>query len=253
MSASRRDFLRMSTLAGAGLVIRVPFASAAAGTEESFAPNQWLRVAPDGKVTLVVARSEMGQGVRTALAMILAEELEADWTTVRIEQASTSPLYEDMNTGGSDSIESSWRPLRRAAAAARTMLIAAAAKSWSVEPDSCRAEKGSVVHGPTGRRLSYGRLASAAAREAVPKEPALKDPRDFRIVGTPVLRVDGPDIVTGKATYGLDARVPGMAFAAVARCPVAGGKARRFDASKASAVPGVLKVAEVSTGVAVVG
>jgi isoquinoline 1-oxidoreductase beta subunit len=252
MSASRRDFLRMSTLAGAGLVIRVPFASAAAGTEESFAPNQWLRVAPDGKVTLVVARSEMGQGVRTALAMILAEELEADWTTVRIEQASTSPLYEDMNTGGSDSIESSWRPLRRAAAAARTMLIAAAAKSWSVEPDSCRAEKGSVVHGPTGRRLSYGRLASAAAREAVPKEPALKDPRDFRIVGTPVLRVDGPDIVTGKATYGLDARVPGMAFAAVARCPVAGGKARRFDASKASAVPGVLKVAEVSTGVAVV-
>jgi isoquinoline 1-oxidoreductase beta subunit len=251
MRASRRDFLRLSTLAGAGLVIRIPFAEGA-GPAESFAPNQWLRVAPDGQVTLVVARSEMGQGVRTALAMILAEELEADWANVRIEQASTSPLFEDMNTGGSDSIESSWRPLRRAAAAARTMLLSAAAKSWGVEAGSCRAEKGSVVHGPTGRRLSYGRLASAAALEAVPKEPVLKDAKDFRIVGTPVLRVDGPDIVTGKATYGLDARVPGMAFAAVARCPVAGGKVRRFDASKAKAVPGVVKVAEVSTGVAVV-
>lgn len=251
MSTSRRDFLRISSLAGAGLVIRVPFA-AAAGAPEMFAPNQWLRVAPDGKVTLVVARSEMGQGVRTALAMILAEELEADWARVSIEQASTGPLYEDMNTGGSDSIESSWIPLRRAAASARTMLVAAAAKHWNVEAGSCRAERGFVVHGPTARRLSYGNLASAAARETVPKEPALKDPKDFRIVGTPVLRVDGPNIVMGKATYGLDARVPGMVFAAVARCPVAGGKPRRFDASKARAVPGVLTVAEVSTGIAVI-
>ena len=241
----------MSTLAGAGLVIRVPFA-AAAGAEQTFTPSQWLRVAPDGKVTLVVARSEMGQGVRTALAMILADELEADWGSVAIEQASTGPLFTDMNTGGSDSIESSWLPLRRAAATARAMLVAAAAKSWGVEAGSCVADKGSVVHRPTGRRRSFGALASAAAREAAPKEPVLKDARDFRIVGTPVLRVDGPDIVTGKATYGLDARVPFLAFAAVARCPVAGGRARRFDASKARAIPGVLKVAEVSTGVAVV-
>jgi isoquinoline 1-oxidoreductase subunit beta len=250
MSPSRRDFLRMSTLAGAGLVIRVPLAAAGAG--ETFAPNQWLRVAPDGKVTLVVARSEMGQGVRTALAMILADELEADWASVAIEQASPGPSYTDMNTGGSDSIESSWLPLRRAAAAARAMLVAAAARGWSVEEGSCRAEKGSVVHVPTGRRLSYGRLASAAAREAIPAEPALKDAKDFRILGTPVLRVDGPDIVTGKAAYGLDARVPDMAFAAVARCPVAGGRARRFDASKTMTIPGVQKIAEVSTGVAVV-
>jgi isoquinoline 1-oxidoreductase beta subunit len=252
--ASRRDFLRLSGLAGAGLVIRVPFASGAspASAGQAFAPNQWLRVAPDGKITLVIARSEMGQGVRTALAMILADELEANWASVSVEQASTSPLYDDMNTGGSDSIESSWLPLRRAAAAARTMLVAAAAKSWKVDVETCRAEVGTVLHVPTGRRLSYGRLASAAAREVVPKEPPLKDPKEFRIVGTPVLRVDGPNIVSGRATYGLDARVPGMLFASVARCPVAGGKLRKMEATKARAVPGVVKVAEISTGVAVI-
>ena len=255
MSASRRDFLKLSGLAGAGLVVRVPFlkapAPAAAGAEP-FAPNQWLRVGSNGRVTLVVARTEMGQGVRTALSMILAEELEADWASVSIEQASTGPLYADMNTGGSDSVESSWMPLRQAAASARTMLVAAAAQGWNVPVESCRAERGSVVHAPTGRRLSYGRLAAAAARLPVPKDPALKNPKDFRIVGKPVRRVDGPAIVSGKARYGLDTRVPGMLFAAVARCPVAGGKLSRLDAVKARAVPGVVKVVEVSTGVAVV-
>jgi isoquinoline 1-oxidoreductase beta subunit len=203
-------------------------------------------------VTLVVARTEMGQGVRTALARILADELEADWGSVSVEQASTGPLYADMNTGGSDSVEGSWMLLRRAAAAARTMLIGAAAQRWDAAVASCRAERGSVVHVPTGRRLSYGSLAAAAARLPVPGDPPLKDPKDFRLVGNPARRVDGPAIVTGAARYGLDSRVPGMLFAAVARCPVVGGKLRRFDAAKARSMPGVVRVLEVSTGVAVV-
>jgi isoquinoline 1-oxidoreductase subunit beta len=256
MNATRRDFLRHGTLAGAGvLVLRVPLlaeaAKAAAGAAR-FVPNQWLRIAGDGQVTLVVARSEMGQGVRTSLAMILAEELEADWAAIAIEQASPSPAYEDMSTGGSDSVSASWGPLRKAGAAAREMLLEAAAQTWKVERGTCRAEKGSVRHVASGRHLSYGALVSLAATLPVPKEPALKDPKDFRIVGTPVRRVDGPEIVSGRATYGLDARVPGMVFAAVARCPVAGGKASRFDAAKAKKIPGVQEVFEISSGIAVV-
>ena len=148
-------------------------------------------------MTLVVARSEMGQGVRTSLAMILAEELEADWSSVSIEQASPSPDYEDMSTGGSDSVASSWGVLRKAAAAARAMLVDAAARRWKAPAGECRAEKGFVVHAPTGRRLGFGALAADAARLPVPKEPPLKDPKDFRIVGTRVPRIDGPAIVTG--------------------------------------------------------
>lgn len=254
MSASRRDFLRWSALAGAGLVIRVPMVAGkrVPGAPVRFVPNQWLRVGTDGRVTLIVARSEMGQGVRTCLAMILAEELEADWSSVFIEQASPTPLYEDMNTGGSDSVESSWLPLRRAAASARLMLVQAAAKVWKVEPGSCRAEKGGVVHIPSGRRLPYGRLAPIAGSLPVPRDPPLKDPKAFRLVGTPVRRVDGPDIVTGRARYGLDTRPAGALFAAIARCPVRGGRVSRFDAARAKAMPGVLRVVEISAGLAVV-
>jgi isoquinoline 1-oxidoreductase beta subunit len=253
MSASRRDFLRWSAMAGAALVIPLPIL----GKEQTrlaaprFAPNQWLRVGTDGKVTLVVARSEMGQGVRTCLAMILAEELEADWSSISIEQASPTPLYDDMNTGGSDSVESSWMPLRRAAAAARMMLVEAAAKLWKVEPGSCRAQEGSVLHTASGRRVSYGQLVPVAAKLPVPKDPPLKDPKDFRLIGTPVRRVDGLAIVTGRAKYGLDTRPPATLFAAVARCPVTGGRARSFEAAKAKAVAGVVRVVEVSSGLAV--
>ncbi len=255
MSATRRDFLRYGSLAGAAaLVLRVPLAGQIAKPSGAarFAPNQWIRIGRDGRVTLVAARSEMGQGVRTSLAMILAEELEADWASISIEQASPGPDYTDMNTGGSDSVAASWTPLRQAAAAAREMLLEAAARTWRVDRSACRAENGSIVHAATGRRLSYGALVPLAATLPLPKEPALKDPKDFRIVGTRVPRVDGPAIVSGRAAYGLDTRVPGMLFAAVARCPVAGGKAKRFDATKAEKVAGVHRIFEISSGIAVV-
>ncbi len=252
MSATRRDFIKVSSIGGAALLLRIPDLEAASAAAAPFAPNQWLRIGADGKTTLVIARSEMGQGVRTSLAMILAEELDADWKTIAIEQASPGPDYTSMNTGGSDSVEDSWRPLRQAGAAARQMLVEAAARSWKVEPESCRAEGGSVLHPPTGRRLSYGALVEAAAALPVPKEPKLKDRKDFRLLGTRVPRIDGPAIVSGRAAYGMDVRVPGMLFAAVARCPVAGGKAARYDSAKAKAISGVRGVYVVSTGVAVV-
>jgi isoquinoline 1-oxidoreductase subunit beta len=255
MNASRRDVLRYGSLVAGALVLRIPLngqeEAAAVAAAAPWAPNQWLSIGADGGVTLVVARSEMGQGVRTSLAMILAEELGADWTAVAVEQASPSPDYQDMNTGGSDSVAGSWAPLRRAAAAAREMLLAAAADAWGVGPGECRAEAGTVVHAASGRRLPFGALVAAAAKLPVPAEPPLKDPGDFRLVGTRVRRIDGPDVVTGRAGYGLDARVPGMLFAAVARCPVAGGRLVRFDAAKAKRVPGVAAVVAVPSGVAV--
>jgi isoquinoline 1-oxidoreductase beta subunit len=251
LSATRRDFLRYGTVA-AGAVLRVPLlAETAAAAPSPFAPNQWLRIGADGRVTLVVARSEMGQGVRTSLAMILAEELEADWASIAIEQASPSPDYEDMSTGGSDSVASSWAVLRKAAAAAREMLVESAARRWKAPARECRAENGFVVHAPSGRRLGFGALIADAAKLPVPKDPPLKDPKDFRIVGTRVPRIDGPAIVTGRAKYGLDTRAPDMLFAAIARCPVAGGKLVRLDDAKAKKVPGVRGAVAISNGVAV--
>ena len=252
MSATRRDLFRYGAIAaGASAALRVPLLADAAASASRFAPNQWLRIGADGRVTLVVARSEMGQGVRTSLAMILAEELEADWPSIAIEQASPSPDYEDMNTGGSDSVISSWTMLRKAGAAAREMLVEAAARRWKAPAGECRAEKGFVVHGASGRRLAYGALTGDASKLPVPKDPALKDPKDFRIVGTRVPRIDGPAIVTGRAKYGLDTRVPDMLFAAIARCPVSGGKLVRFDDAKAKKVPGVRGAVAISNGVAV--
>jgi isoquinoline 1-oxidoreductase beta subunit len=255
MIPTRRDVLRLGAGGGAAALLRVPVLAAAANAATAgpaFAPNAWVRIAGDGKVSLVVGHSEMGQGVRTSLAMILADELGADWSAVAIEQASPGPEYQNLSTGGSDSVEDGWVPLRKAAAAAREMLVAAAAKIWKASAADCRAEAGAVVHVPTGRRLSFGRLARAAAPLPVPKEPRLKERAELTLVGTPVRRVDGPAIVAGGARYGLDVRIPGMRYAAVARCPTPGGRPVRFDAAKARAVAGVRRVLEVSTGVAVV-
>jgi isoquinoline 1-oxidoreductase beta subunit len=254
MSATRRQFLKTGAAGSAALLVEVRLDALprAAGSPGAFAPNPWISIDGEGRVTLVAGHSEMGQGVRTSLAMILAEELEADWSGVKIRQAEPGPGYDNLSTGGSDSVEDSWKPLRTAGAAAREMLIAAAAETWKVDAADCAASNGAVVHGATGRRLPYGQLVARASALPVPKEPRLKDRKDFRLVGTGVLRVDGPDIVRGRAIYGLDVRVPGMLFAAVARPPVAGGKVVRFDAAKALALPEVVKVVEVSTGVAVV-
>jgi isoquinoline 1-oxidoreductase beta subunit len=184
--------------------------------------------------------------------MLIAEELDVDLARVRLEQASPGPDFTDLNTGGSDSVTSGWAPLRDTGAAAREMLISAAAASWGVPRGSCRPEKGFVVHAGSGRKLSYGSLASRAAGLPVPKNPPWKERGEHRLLGTRVARLDGPAIVTGRAVYGLDASVPGMLHAAVARCPVAGGTLASVDDGRARAVPGVKRVVTIPTGVAVV-
>lgn len=250
---SRRKFIRTSTAAGAGLVIGMYLPSRAAADEASaFAPNAYLTIAPDGKITIVVARSEMGQGVRTSLPMILAEELEADWKHISIEQAGASTLFGDQTTGGSASVRTTWDPMRKAGAQAREMLISAAAQQWNVAREGCKAENSSVVHAASGRKLSYGALATAAAKLAVPDNPPLKT-GGYKIVGKPLPRLDTPSKVNGSAVYGLDFRVPGMKFAALARCETVGGKVASFDASAAKQMPGIVFAEKISdSAVAVV-
>ncbi len=257
MSASRRDFFKWGALGGAALVLRVPLLEAQEpkqkpGPSSPFAPNKWLSIDTRGQVTFVTARSEMGQGARTSLAMILAEELEADWSKIAIVHATPGAKYPGMRTSGSSSVSDYWLPLRKAGAAAREMLREAAAKTWGVPVAECRAENAAVLHGKTGRRAGYGELVAVAATLPVPAEPPLKDPSDFRLLGTRVKRLDGPAIVSGQAVYGLDARPPGALVAAVARSPVPWGKAVSFDAAGAKAVKGVRDVVRLSTGIAVV-
>ncbi|HYQ81738.1 MAG TPA: xanthine dehydrogenase family protein molybdopterin-binding subunit [Anaeromyxobacteraceae bacterium] len=250
---SRRDFLRVSAGAGAGLWLgfRLEPRQAWAATPATFAPNAFLSVDPSGQVTVWVIRSEMGQGVHTSMPMLVAEELECDWKSVRIQQAPTEPRFGQMSTGGSRSVRGSWTPLRQAGAAAREMLVLAAAVRWGVEPRSCRAEAGKVIHDASGRTVPYGALVAAAAKLPVPKDPPLKDPKDFRLLGKPIPRLDTPSKVNGKAVFGIDVRVPGMLFATVARPPVVGGTVAGFDGAKARKVPGVRKVVQVPSGVAV--
>ncbi len=251
---TRREFLRAGALTGAGLVIAFHLPSlaraetaAAAGLE----PNAYLRVAPDGTITVLIARTEMGQGSSTALAMLVAEELGAEWGKVRIEQAIPAKVYGDMSTGGSRAIRSLWKPMRLAGAQAREMLVAAAAARWKVAASACRAEEGAVVHATSGRRLAFGALVAAAAKLPVPAAPALREQPPFRVIGTSPARLDGPAKVTGGAVFGADVRVPGMLYAAVAQCPVFGGKAASFDPAAALAVPGVVRVERVGGDVAV--
>ncbi len=252
----RRDFLQVTGTIGAGLVIgfRIPNRRGVA----PFAPNAWLRIGSDDSVLVIVDRSEMGQGVTTSLPMLLAEELEADWTKIRFEfapadKAYINPLFGLQGTGGSSSVRAAWKPLREAGARARSVLIAAAAQTWGVEPTSCRAEAGAVIHAPSNRRLTYGALAQRAAALPIPAEVQLKDPKDWHLAGKPTKRLDTRFKVNGTAQFGIDVRVPGMLTAVVARSPVFGGKVRSFDATAAKAIPGVRHVVQISSGVAVVG
>ena len=236
---SRRDFVGAGIAAGAGLVIGFYLPHGKNGRGESFSPNAYLRIAPDNKITIVVARSEMGQGVRTALPMILAEELEADWKQIEIEQAGASTLYGDQTTGGSASIRTTWDPMRKAGAIAREMLISAAALTWSVPRSSCTAENGHIKHAASKRSLSYGELASKASSLPIPSDVPLKQSKDYKIVGQRLPRVDTPAKVTGESAFGIDLRVPGMKYAVLSRCPVIGGKVSSFDDKESKKISGV--------------
>jgi isoquinoline 1-oxidoreductase beta subunit len=248
---NRREFLKTGAAGGAALLIgfHLPMLHAQQAQERPLLNpiNTWLKIDKSGEVTLSVAKSEMGQGVYGSLAMILADELELDWKKVRIEHSPTDPKRYDTGTGGSGSVSDSWLPLRQAGASAREMFITAAAQNWSVDRDTCRAANGAVLHGHPVRQLTYGELVEAAATLPIPdpKKVPLKNPSDFKLIGTSVPRPEIPSKVNGSAKFGIDVRVPGMLFAVVARCPTFGGKPAKFDSAKALAVLGVKHVVEI--------
>lgn len=225
------------------------------GAADPVTLSVWVAIAADERVTLTVHKSEMGQGVRTSLAMIVAEELDADWSQVQIVQAPADRAFGSQATVGSSSVSGSWNSLRAVGATGRAMLVEAAARRWGVAAASCTTEPGAVLHPASGRRLSYGTLAADAAKLPVPpaQQVPLKDPASFRLIGQATSRVDNADVVTGRAVYGMDVRLPGMLHAVVARCPIFGGRLGSVDDSAARAIPGVRQVVRIPTGVAVVG
>ncbi|MEZ4413478.1 MAG: xanthine dehydrogenase family protein molybdopterin-binding subunit [Gemmatimonadales bacterium] len=259
---SRRDFVKAAAVAGTGLTLAVYFQGCGNGAppvpDGVFAPDAFLRLSPDGSVTVVIGRSEMGQGPTTGLAMILAEELDCDWSRVGFVQgpaakAYYNPALQAQVTGGSTSIRTGWLPMREAGATARAMLVAAAAGRWGVPAASCSTAEGWVRNDVTGEELAYGALVADASALSVPKGVPLKDPMDFRIIGTSRDRLDNAGKVRGVATFGIDVRLPGMAYASVERCPVFGGQVGSVAGeAKALAVPGVVKVVRLEDRVAVV-
>src|SRR5215469_1297562 len=259
---SRRRFLQVAAAAGGGLTLslRLPFANgeADAADIDGFSPNAFIRIARDGQIALTMPYVEMGQGTYTSIAMLIAEELEVDLSQVRLEHAPpneklyANPLLGVQATGNSNAIRAAWQPLRQAGAAARTMLIAAAAKQWNVDPASCRAQRGEVRHEPTGRSARYGDLAADAARLPVPANVALKRPQDFKLIGTPAKRLDTPMKVNGTAVYGIDVRPPGVKIATLAQSPVFGGRVKSVDDTAAKAVKGVRQIVRLDDAVAVV-
>jgi len=245
----RRTFLKIGATAAGGLIVGAWRASGVppdTASGKALALGAFVEIDPDGTVIVFSPRPEVGSGVKTSLAMLIAEELDVDWKTVRVRQPEQlEPKYLDQFTGGSAGISDSWEPLRRAGAAAREVLIAAAAEKWQVPSADCRSDRGAVLHPPSGRRVDYRELVARASELKPREKPALKSAGDFRIAEKPTPTVDLAEIVTGRITYGLDVRLPGMLHAVVERCPVFGGKVARFDASRALAVPGVRKVVEL--------
>src|SRR5580765_5163909 len=251
LTLDRRAFLKTGTAVGTGLMIGFHLPALAeqdpAEKQEKKTPNPlnaWVHITPDNRVTLILEKSEMGQGIMTALPMILAEELCVDWKMVSIAQAPTNPEIYNHGTGGSGSVASCWLPMRQAGAAAREMLVAAAAARWSVNPNSCVAQDGGVLHGSRKNFLTYGQLVDDAAKQPIPNlnTVPLKNSDNFTIVGKEKPRWEGGSKTNGAAKFGIDSRVPGMQFAVVARCPVFGGKLKSFDAAKAKQVAGVWEV-----------
>ena len=262
MAIKRRDFLKGGAfVAGAftlGFVLpgRSRTLAAEAGTD-AFAPNAFLRITPDNRVTIILGKSEMGQNVYTSLPLIVAEELDADWQSIAVEQSGVDPAFNApmtpmMLTGGSSSVRTTYDALRLAGATARAMLVAAAAAQWGVPAERLSTGGGRVQEAGGGKSASYGELAVAAAKQPVPDDVALKDPGDFRLLGTDRKRLDSKVKVTGQATFGIDVRLPDMRYAAVARPPVLGATVKSYDANKAQSLPGVVKVKQVPTGVAVI-
>ncbi|HEX4635480.1 MAG TPA: molybdopterin cofactor-binding domain-containing protein, partial [Rhizomicrobium sp.] len=253
---SRRDLIKRGA---AGIVLYSFHLPAAQAASAPFAPNAFIRIAGDGQVTLVMPQVEMGQGVYTSIAMMLAEELDADFPKLTLEHAPAdeahyaNPMLGVQATGNSNSIRAFWKPLRTAGATTRAMLVAAAAQQWGVEPASCSTAAGQVIHGASGRKLGYGTLAARAASLKPPANVPLKDPKNFVLVGKPLKRFDTPEKVNGKAVYGIDVMPPGVKFAALATSPAFGGKVGHVDDAKTKTISGIRQVVVLDDLVAVVG
>jgi isoquinoline 1-oxidoreductase subunit beta len=260
---SRRRLLQAGAAIGGGLLLSVnlpfPDGGAEAAGGDGFVPNAFIRIDRDGQIVLTMPYVEMGQGTYTSISMLIAEELEVDLEQVRLEHAPpneklySNPLIGGVQaTGSSNAIRGAWQPLRQAGAIARTMLVSAAAKKWKVEPASCRAERGEVIHAASGRRIKYGVLATDAAKLPVPENVALKRPQDFKLIGTPAKRLDAPAKVNGTAVFGIDVRPPGVKIATLAQSPVFGGRLKSVDDTAAMTVKGVRQIVRLDDAVAVV-
>jgi len=261
LALSRRRFLQAGAAAGGGLILSMtlPFPSGDADPAGAFTPNAFIRIGSDGKIVLTMPYVEMGQGTYTAIPMLIAEELEVELSQVQLEHAPPNEkLYGNpalggvQATGNSNAVRAAWQPLRQAGASARAMLVAAAAQRWGVDPDSCRAQRGEVLHASTGRRASYGELAADAARMPVPEKVVLKHSEEFKLIGTPAKRLDTPAKVNGTAVYGIDARPPGVKIATLAQSPVFGGRVKSVDDTAAKAVKGVRQIVRLDDAVAIV-
>lgn len=254
---TRRNFIKVVGVSGSGLVLAtfIPAygLNLKVGDEPKiFAPSVYLKIDSNGVVTVTVHRSEMGQGVQTSLPMLVAEELDCDWSKIRIEQADGHPIYGNQSTGGSQSIRRSFDPFRIAGATARAMLITAAAAKWGINESDCLTENGFVINKINGEKISYGNLVEVASKLAIPKDVKLKDPKDYKIIGKKVHRLDAPAKIYGAAKFGIDISIPGMVYASVERPPAFGGKLKSFDSTRAKSIYGVLDIIEIPQGLAVI-
>ena len=257
---SRRNFIRSTGATAFILGFYVPLERTSGALDrKTYAPNGFIRIDPQGNVTLIIPQVEMGQGTYTSLSMVMADELDADWSRVKVEHAPpdeklyANPMLSIQATGNSNSVRAFWTPMRVAAARTRACFIEAAARSWGISATECRTESSTVIHDPTSRTLAYGALVGAAAAVTPPKDPPLKNLSAFRLVGRPLKRLDTPEKANGKAQYGIDVMPPGVKFATLMPSPVLGGKVAHVDDRRAHAIPGVRQVVVLDDLVAVVG